>query len=116
MGRHFALTFKLPNYSRQNSRIRSARLDYKNLGIAVFGAIILMLLIYLVQVNSFSTKGFEISSMQKKINTLKDQQRLLQIQAAQLQSFQRIQGDPAIINMVPVSAVSYIQTTSLTQR
>lgn len=116
MGRHFALTYRLPNYNREKTRVNFWQVDYQNLGIAVFAAIALMTLVYLVQVNTFSTKGFEIRTLQKKIDTLKDQQKDLQLQAAQLQSFQRIQGDPAIMNMVPVTSISYIQTTSLTQR
>lgn len=121
MGNHFALTYKLntlPSRSRSKSgRGRNwLRLDTNALAVAVFFAIILSLVAYLVEVNTFSTKGFEIRTLQKQIETLKQSQNQLQVQAAQLQSFQRIQGDNQIINMVPVTSISYIQTTALSQR
>ncbi len=124
MGEHFALTFKLPQYQRQRQQSKKRafalgaglNIDISRLGVAVFASIILLFLIYFFQVNSFATKGFEIKNLQQKIELLKESQKQLQVQAAELQSFQRIQGDPTLLNMVPVSNISYIQTTSLTQR
>ncbi len=113
MGKHFALTFNLPG-ARLSPR--SALSSQPNWGFAVLAAGCLLIVIYLVQVNSFSTKGYEINNLQKKIQQLKDGQKALEVQAAELQSLQRIQSDPIILNMVPVSSINYVQTTSLTQR
>ncbi len=120
MGNHFALTYKLntlSSHSRQKSGRRArARIDSRILAIVILAGIALAALGYLIEVNSFSTKGFEIRSLQKQIETLKDTQRQLQVQAAQLQSFQRIQSDQKIINMVPVASINYIHTAALSQR
>ncbi|GEM_PF-2241543 len=121
MGRYFALSMNLPAQQRvsRESRVKTAKhnlLTHNRTGLLVFTACCLMLLVYLVQVNSYSTKGFEIKSLEKKISQLKEEQKQLQIQSAELQSFQRIQGDAAVVNMVPVSTISYIQTTALSER
>ncbi|MHB8871403.1 MAG: hypothetical protein ACYC5G_03030 [Candidatus Doudnabacteria bacterium] len=122
MGRYFALSMNLPaqhqRYSRE-SRVKTTKnniLLNNRTGVFVFVALCLMLLTYIVQINSFSTKGYEIKSLEKKISSLKEEQKALQIQSAELQSFQRIQGDTSIINMVPVSTIMYIQTTALSER
>ena len=117
MGKHFALTLQLPKYraERKNSHVNSLALN-ANYGIIVLAVAALMIVGYLIEVNSFSTKGYEISTLQKKVEQLKEDQRQLEVQAAQLQSLQRIQDDPAVQNMVPVSKISYVQNQSLTQR
>ncbi len=120
MGKHFALSLQLPGYhlEKVGSKVSRAELKMQTplVGAAILGLGVLMVIVYLIQVNSFSTKGYEISTMQKKITQLREEQKNLEIQTAELQSLQRIQGDPTIINMVPVSSISYVQTTSLTQR
>ncbi len=117
MGKHFALTLQLPKYSlERRSRNANSFANTGNWGIIVLAISCLMIVGYLVEVNSFSTKGYEISGLQRKVDQLKEDQRQLEVQAAQLQSLQRIQNDPAVQNMVPVSKVSYVQNQSLTKR
>ncbi|MDB4940060.1 MAG: hypothetical protein JWO40_485 [Candidatus Doudnabacteria bacterium] len=117
MGKHFALTLQLPKYRSERSvKIAPFTLENKKLGISVLVLGSFLVLTYLVQVNSFSTKGYEIRNLQTKVDQLKNDQRALEVQSAELQSLQRIQADPAVLNMVPVSTISYVQTTSLSQR
>lgn len=116
MGRHFALTLQLPNYRRNSTRRPKFAISGQVLGIAVFTACCLLAAVYLIQANSFSTKGFEIRTVQDKVSQLRDEQRQLQVQSAELQSFQRIQGDPKLLNMVPVTSVSYLRTTAVSIR
>lgn len=122
MGKHFALSLQLPVYRMDKRHERSVKtktsmpLLTSNWGILVLGLCSLLTIVYLIQVNSFSTKGYEISNLQKKIDQLKEDQRTLEVQSAELQSLQRIQADPSLLNMVPVSSISYVQTTSLSQR
>ena len=117
MGKHFALTLQLPKYSvdRKNRGTTTLALN-ANWGIIILAVAVIMIVAYLIEVNSFSTKGYAISTLQKKVEQLKADQRQLEVQAAQLQSLQRIQSDPAVQNMVPVSKISYVQNQSLSQR
>ncbi len=123
MGKHFALSLQLQalnaqprarHSSRQGSRFATA--VQRKYGSLLFGACCLLGVVYLYQVNSFSTKGFEINTLQKQISTLQEQQRELQVQSAELQSLQRIQSQPQINSMVPVTTISYLKNSTFTQR
>jgi cell division protein FtsL len=117
MGKHFALTLQLPRYqSERKNKPNTLTLENHNYGLLIVAVAGFLVLAYLVQVNSFSTKGYEIRNAQKKIDQLRNDQRALEVQSAELQSLQRIQSQPAVLNMVPVSSISYVQTTSLSQR
>jgi len=74
------------------------------------------MLFYLIQVNNFSTTGYAINRLQSQISQLQDQHDKLQVQAAQLQSIDQIQSDPGVVNMVPVTHMTYIQAPTLSQR
>lgn len=118
MGKHFALTFQMSalqgaKKSRKPSRIATAG---RKMGSVLFGACCLLGVMYLYQVNSFSTKGFEIKALQNKISVLQEQQRELQVQSAQLQSLQRIQASPEVQSMESVTSVSYIRNSAFSQR
>lgn len=114
MGKNFALTMQLPMYRGRRQIQRKSASARSGLILVLSCAVLLVL--HLVQINSFSTKGYEIKQRQREVTQLKEQAKKLEIQAAQLQSIQRVQGDQVILNMVPVTGVSYIQTTSLTQK
>ena len=122
MGKHFALTLQLPAYNTGRANIRSSRkgvlhgIKTQHIGVALFASLVVLFLVYLVQVNNFATKGYEIKQLQTRIGGLQSQYKQLETQAAQLQSIQRVQGDQNTASMVPVAKINYIQTTALTQR
>lgn len=115
MGKNFALTMQLPKYQGRRQLHRGSS-NSSRVGLVVVAGCMILLVLHLVQINSFSTKGYEIKQRQKEVVQLKEQAKRLEIQSAQLQSIQRVHGDPVILNMVPVTGVSYIQTTALTQK
>ena len=124
MGKHFALTFQLPMYGRTarpqagsiKKKMNSIKFRTDFVGMAVLVLLVGSVLGYLIQVNNFSTKGYEINRLQSQLTALQEQHDKLQVQAAEAQSIQRIQNDPAVLNMVPTGQMTYIQSTALTQR
>lgn len=120
MGKHFALTLQLPFYRSEQEKKKhphTSSIKVQHIGFAVFTLSVFMVLAYLVQVNSFSTKGYEIGSIQNDISKLQSNYQGLEVQVAQLQSIQHIQSDPQIAAMVPVTSISYVQQSAiLTQR
>lgn len=121
MGRHFAAALQLHSYrsEQQKQKIRYSRKFHGHaniIGACIAVLCLAALLNYLFQVNSFATKGYEIKKLDTRLTQLKEQHRKLQLEAAQLQSIQKIQMDQATLNMVPVSSISYIQITSLSQK
>ncbi len=128
MGKHFALTLQLQSYVRKPGHIRTSarQVSYKKnafseikskyAGGVIFVLAILLVFFYLFQVNSFSTAGYGINRLHNKVADLENSHKKFEIQAAELQSIQRIQSDSAALSMVPVTSVDYIQATALTQR
>jgi cell division protein FtsL len=115
MGKYFALSMQIPMQQKAGKRAVS-KASVEKLGFAVTAACLLLAVSYLVQANSFSTKGFEISRLQQKVDALSESNKKLQIEAAQLQSLQRIQSEPQQTSMVPVNIVTYIQASALSSR
>jgi hypothetical protein len=120
MGKHFHLTRQIPVYRpRQQSAVAVGMLDETNIqrmGYIAFAALLLLAFAYLVQVNAFSTKGYEIHSLQVKISTLQEQNKKISIESSQLQSLNRIESAPQTATMVPVTQIGYIRTTALSRR
>ncbi len=120
MGKHFALALQVPLYKTEQKKKKTpARRGLKtsHIGFALFFACCALVLAYLIQVNGISTKGYEIGNLQGKIGDLQTSYQNLEVKAAQLQSIQRLQSDPEIAAMVPVTSITYIQEDPiLTQR
>lgn len=70
--------------------------------IVVFG------FLYIWQVNSVSTKGYEISDLEQKIKELEQENRKLDVHIAEYSSMQSIQTRLANANLVPADTVEYI--------
>jgi len=63
---------------------------------------------FVVQTNTVSTKGFEISDLEKQIQTLKQENRTLEFQIAESGSMDSIQARVAELHMIPVDQIVYV--------
>jgi len=63
---------------------------------------------YIFEVNSNATKGYEIRSLEKKVQELKDSQERLKIKEAELKSMYNIEERTKNLNMVAPKDVSYL--------
>ena len=77
-----------------------------------FLLLIFLLFIHLVQVNQLSLSGFTLKELEKRIEYLERNNRLLEIQAADLEAnfntYQRVKK----LNMIQMENVSYIRIPS----
>ncbi|HBI17030.1 MAG TPA: hypothetical protein DDY52_02670 [Candidatus Moranbacteria bacterium] len=64
--------------------------------------------IYLAIINTSAVKGYEIKKVEQKIEELKKENKQLQIQEAELNSFYNIKDNIGNLNMVEVKDVVYI--------
>ncbi len=64
--------------------------------------------IYLGIINTSAVKGYEIKKVEQKIEELKKENKQLQIQEAELNSFYNIKDNIGNLNMVEVDEVVYI--------
>ena len=72
--------------------------------------IVIFAVLYLVEVNSISTKGYEIKNLEKRMTSLQESNKRLELEAASLKSIQTIESDVKVLNFVPSGSVNYIPT------
>jgi cell division protein FtsL len=77
--------------------------------VALLALITALGFIYLFQVNSLGTRGYEIRQLEQKIKALEAENKVLQIESSSLSSITRIQQQAELLNMVPASGVTYIR-------
>lgn len=76
-------------------------------GLVVLFCVLSMM--FLVQVFQSSTTGYEVSALQDQIDDLKEDNKKLEIQAAELQSLDSIEKSVQEINMVPLDSIVYVE-------
>lgn len=74
------------------------------------------LLGYLAEVNSNSSRGYEIKKMQTKLADITEQQKKLNLKVAENTSMLSIQEGFLSANFVPAETPTFLETTRLTQR
>ena len=103
--RDLTLTLTNTSYLRKPKSTSSV----VRLNTAILAAIILFAGTYLFQVNSLSTKGYEIRQLELKLKQLEAEQKNLEVQAGSLQSINRIQQESQKLNFVPATNITYIK-------
>jgi cell division protein FtsL len=116
MGKYFALSMQIPLQQSEVKKRTYSPKKIERIGFVLAVLCVTLAVSQLFQVNSFSTKGFEIRNLQKDVAELAERNKKLQIQAAELQSLHRIGNEPETSGMTSVTAVTYIQNTSLSRR
>lgn len=71
-------------------------------GIVGFG------ILYVLQMTTLSTKGFAITDLQRKLTTLKHQDRELTVKIAEFRSMHSVQKRLLELDMVPIDKITYI--------
>ncbi|MDD5043240.1 MAG: septum formation initiator family protein [Patescibacteria group bacterium] len=84
------------------------RINGLNFNVIILVLIVAAGLLYLVQINSVAAKGFEIKDLEKRIETLKDDNKNLELKIAELQSHSYLAEKIKGLNMVAVSKVDYL--------
>jgi len=79
------------------------------LAVALIFLVCLLSLFFLAQVFQSSTKGYEISELESDMEALKEQNKVLEIQAAELRSFETIKNEAEKLNMVQANKIVYIK-------
>lgn len=74
----------------------------------VVGGVVFSGALYLYQVNSLATKGFELREVEKKIQQFEQEGNRLKIQEVELKSMYNIEKSAGDMNLVKTGAVSYV--------
>ena len=70
--------------------------------------------LFLAQLFQTSTKGYEISDLRKKVTDLKEENKRLEIEAAELRSFGNVNDSVEKLNMVKSNNVVYLNKVGST--
>ncbi len=83
-----------------------------NYGFWVMAFLIIFGMVYLTQVNSTSTKGYEIKKLESRLTELKEQQKRLDLEAAALKSVQNLEAEVKVLNLIPSQGIRYLPKES----
>ncbi|MBU1119466.1 septum formation initiator family protein [Patescibacteria group bacterium] len=112
MGKYLTVTRKKNRKGVRNRTLSQPfRVGPVTLTIAIVVLFCVLSLFFLTQVFQSSTTGFEVSALQDEIEELKDQNKDLEVKAAELRSLDSIERSVEEINMVPVQDMVYIKST-----
>lgn len=87
-----------------------------HMNLAVLVLIVTFGFLYIFQINSLGTRGYEIRQMEQKIKVLQAENKALQIESSSLSSITTIQKDAETMNMVPANNVIYIKEADFALR
>lgn len=110
MGRYFALTLNLPEVKTKSKKTSKVS-NWPAVGFWLLAVIAFFGLLYLIQVNTLSTKIYEIRSLEKRLTELKESNRRLELEAASLKAIQNIETRVKTLNLVPSGVVKYLGTS-----
>lgn len=112
MGRYFALTIgigsQMPTKTKTKRLVATPRTGF---GLWLAALILVVGGVYLVQVNSSATKGYEIEKLERRLMEFKETAKRLELEAASLQSIQNIETAAQTLNLIPSQGVKYFGST-----
>ena len=114
MGRYFALTLDLPGPTKTKGKakkVTNPRAGGKSFGFLVLFLLVGLGMFYITQVNSISTKGYEIKKLETKLNEIKESNKRLELQAASLKSINNLESEVKTLNLVPSGDTNYLEET-----
>ena len=88
------------------------KFDLKTLVIVVTLLIVTTGFLYLIEVNSAATKGYEIKDLEKEMDQLKEKNEKLRLSVIELQSIQKVNERVADLSMVAIKNVEYASADS----
>ncbi|MFZ2153656.1 MAG: hypothetical protein WAV16_00280 [Candidatus Moraniibacteriota bacterium] len=87
---------------------KNVYLGFAKMKIVAVSACLIVCASYLAIINTTAVKGYEVKSVEQKIEELEKENKQLQIQEAELNSFYSIKDNIGNLNMVEVKDVVYI--------
>jgi hypothetical protein len=81
------------------------------LGLAAVTIVGMLGFFYLQQVVQTASQSTDVRQLEAKITDLKEQQRVIELEGAQLRSLKNVEEDTQKMNLVPTDKVSYLAPT-----
>lgn len=104
--------FSLRTHIVTQQRVALNSLQIKHWSVGVTAGVIVLGVIYLGQINSMATRGYELKALEIQRAALSKANKELEVKVAEEQSTANILSKIEALNLVKVSNVSYISATS----
>ena len=111
MGRYFALTIGIGSQMQTKTKTKRLPASRTRFGLWLVVLILVVGGVYLVQVNSSATKGYEIKKLERQLMDFKETAKRLELEAASLQSIQNIETTAQTLNLIPSQGLKYFGST-----
>jgi cell division protein FtsL len=93
--------------SHKERTVRKTLLESMTFRGVLLGLCIVFGILYVAQMSSVSTKGYDIADLQHEIASLEQQKERLAIEIAKNSSMSNVQNRIATLNLVPVDTIEY---------
>ncbi len=108
------LTITNSTSTRIGSRKKALNSEKVKIGKITLNFILVILIcmagvIYIYEVNRLAVRGYEISSLEKQIQEIREENERIKIRAAEIKSMYKIEEEMKQINMSAPKNVTYIQ-------
>lgn len=97
------------NLGKKEAAFGGTKISLVSLGFIFLLSIFLSGLVYLYQVNSLATQGFEMKEIEKDIQAIEKENKQLQIKEIELRSMNNIEKATEELNLVNSTNVTYIE-------
>jgi len=104
----YSNSFKKNTKKRQHTIKKGVKFGPLFLSLLSLFLIALCGFFYLSQSNQVATSGIEIKKLEKKLDELKEEQKKVQFQKAELESLKNIEEKARQLNMLPAEKMIYI--------
>lgn len=107
--RDLSLALAQPNFTKKSKSDSPTNFSFFHLNLALVVLIVAFGFLYLFQINSLGTRGYEIRQLEQQIKVMQADNKALQIQSSTLSSITKIQQEAESLNMVPATEVTYLK-------
>ncbi|MBI5655174.1 hypothetical protein HZC53_06010 [Candidatus Uhrbacteria bacterium] len=110
MSNSYAISMTRPHEALGLPKPLGRRLPQGLVGWNMFLAVLTMVcgMVYIVQVNASTSKGYELSQAEKRVDSLKVETLSLQNKAATLTSLQQLSARAAELGLKPVDGIDFV--------
>jgi len=102
------------NSPRAKGILAKFKINKLKIGIIIFFLMIFSGFAYLGLINNVAARGFEIKDLENRVEALRVDSKKLELKANELQSIQEITKAKDEFNLVEISKIDYIKTTTPT--
>ena len=97
-----------------NDQNQATRISLKKINLSLFALSALLFVVYLIEINTLSVKGFAIADFKGQLNELNRENANLEVKINTLRSYSYLETKIAKLNLVPTDNIIYLDNIDQT--